>query len=147
MHRSKWNLQYEPRARLQATHLQKELSLEDKHHTDKACFSLQPGQPNLFSQCARTHAHTHIHKYTHHSLTLYLDLPAGAVRAGQQGELFSLVHRVVCASNYNFIPGSPGLLHFILQIQHHLVHSIHLEAWDWETCRRTYHLIKNKHEA
>ena len=71
------------------------------------------------------HARAHTHTLY---LTLYLDLPAGAVRAGQQGELFSLVHGVVCAGNYNLISRSPGLLHFILQIQHHLVHSIHLEA-------------------
>lgn len=75
-------------------------------------------------------AHTHT---TVLSLTLYPDLPAVAVRAGQQGKLFRLVHGVVCAGNYNLIPGSPGLLHFILQVQHHLVHSIHLEAWDGET--------------
>lgn len=67
------------------------------------------------------------------SLTLYPDLPAAAVRAGQHSKLFSLVHGVVRAGNYYLIPGLPGLLHFILQVQHHLVHSIHLEAWDGET--------------
>ena len=75
------------------------------------------------------------------SLTLYPDLPAGAVRAGQQGKLFSLVHGVVCAGNHNLTPGLPGLLHFILQIQHHLVHSIYLEAWDRETCGRISNAI------
>lgn len=62
------------------------------------------------------------------SLTLYPDLPAGAVRTGQQGKLFGLVHGVVCAGNDNTIPSSPGVLHLILQVQHHLVHSIHLKA-------------------
>ncbi len=62
------------------------------------------------------------------SLTLYPDLPAGAVRAEQQSKLFCLVHGIVCAGNYNLIPRLPGLLHFILQIQHDLVHSIHLET-------------------
>lgn len=67
--------------------------------------------------------------YTHVSvLTLYPDLPACAVRAGQQGKLLSLVHGVVCAGNYDLIPRFPGLLHFILQVEHHLVHSIHLKA-------------------
>ncbi|TNN50011.1 hypothetical protein EYF80_039819 [Liparis tanakae] len=54
------------------------------------------------------------------SLTLYPDLRAAAVSAGQQGKLFSLVHGVVCAGNDNLIPGLPGLLHFVLQVQHHL---------------------------
>lgn len=76
-------------------------------HRDKDSLSLQPRKPLL---------------------TLYPDLPAGAVRAWQQGKLFSLVHGIICTSNNNLIPGFPGLLHFILQIQHHLVHSIHLEA-------------------
>ena len=86
----------------------------------------QPKPVSLCSQGNQTYplkAHTPIL-----SLTLYPDLPAGAVRAGQQGKLFSLVHGVVCAGNHNLTPGLPGLLHFILQIQHHLVHSIYLEA-------------------
>lgn len=62
------------------------------------------------------------------SLTLYPNLPAGAVGAGQQGELFSLMHGIVCAGYYNLVSRFPGLLHFILQVQHHLVHSVHLEA-------------------
>lgn len=50
------------------------------------------------------------------SLTLYLDLPAGALTTRQQRELFSLVHGIVCTSNYNKIAWFPGLLDFILQV-------------------------------
>lgn len=78
--------------------------------TDKARFFLQP------------RPHTAVL-----GLTLYPDLPAAAARAGQQSKLFSLVHRVVCAGDYDLIAGFPGL-HFILQVQHDLVHGIHLEA-------------------
>lgn len=48
------------------------------------------------------------------TLTLYPDLPAGAVRTWQQGKLFSLMHGVVCTGNYNAIPRFPGLLHIML---------------------------------
>lgn len=67
------------------------------------------------------------------SLTLDPNLPAGAVGAGQQGEFFRLVHGVVCARHHNLISRLPALLYFILQVQHHLVRSVHLEARDGET--------------
>lgn len=67
-----------------------------------------------------------------HRLTLYSDLRACAMRAGQKGKLFSLMHGIICTGNNNLIAGVPGLLHLILEIQHHLVHRIHLKARDWE---------------
>lgn len=75
-----------------------------------------------------THTHTLLCP-----LTLYPDLSAGTLRTWQQCKLFSLVHGVVCAGNYNLISRFPGLMHLILQVKHHLIHSIHLEARDWES--------------
>ena len=66
-------------------------------------------------------------------LTLDQDLPAGAVGAGQQGELLRLVHGVVGAGNHDLVARLPGLLHLVLQVQHHLVHSVDLKARDRKT--------------
>lgn len=69
-------------------------------------------------------SHTHTHTA---SLTLYPELCFGAVGAGQQCELFGLVHGIISTGHHDPVSWPPAA-HVVLYVQDHLVHHVHLES-------------------
>lgn len=69
------------------------------------------------------------------ALTLHPDLLPAAVRAREQGELLRLVHGVVGAGHHHPFARTPAA-HVVLQVQHYLVHRVHLEASLGKTWRQ-----------